>query len=131
MAGHSVCVFAPAPLLTVTLETAEAAEEDTEIHLHAGGQGFWIARLVQVLGAEVELCSTFGGETGRVVRGLLDEEPLTLRAVRARAAGTVATSTIVARASANASARCVRRRSLATKSTSSTAPCSSGGWTRP
>ncbi len=73
-------MFAPAPLLTVTLETAEGAD-DTEIHLHAGGQGFWIARLVEVLGAEVVLCSTFGGETGRVVRGLLEDEPLTLRAV--------------------------------------------------
>jgi 1-phosphofructokinase len=78
--SNRVCVFAPAPLLTVTLETAEGAD-DTEIHLHAGGQGFWIARLVEVLGAEVVLCSTFGGETGRVVRGLLEDEPLTLRSV--------------------------------------------------
>lgn len=67
------CVFTPVPMLTVTVEEADTG---TELHLHAGGQGFWIARLLAELGVDVTLCATFGGETGRVVRCLLaDEEP--------------------------------------------------------
>ena len=45
----SVCVFAPAPILTVTVEAAE--DEREELHVHAGGQGFWVARMLGVLGA--------------------------------------------------------------------------------
>ena len=59
-----VCVFAPAPLLTVTIESKADGSGDDEIHVHAGGQGFWIARLVAELGVEVVLCGSFGGETG-------------------------------------------------------------------
>jgi 1-phosphofructokinase len=68
-----VCVFAPAPLLTVTIETGSGSGTD-EIHLHAGGQGFWIARLVAELGVDVVLCGSFGGETGRVARALVTAE---------------------------------------------------------
>lgn len=65
------CVFAPAPILTVTLEQADSG---TDLHLHAGGQGVWIGRLVAELGVEVTVCGSFGGETGRVVRCLLGDE---------------------------------------------------------
>ena len=41
-----VCVFAPAPLLTVTIEQPSSDRGDGEVHLHPGGQGFWIARLL-------------------------------------------------------------------------------------
>lgn len=75
-----VCVMAPAPLLTVTLEAVDGPG-DAEVHLHAGGQGFWIARLIETLGVEVVLCGTFGGETGQVVRGLLERESISLRVV--------------------------------------------------
>lgn len=34
-----VCVLAPAPLLTVTLEETDGPG-DAEVHLHPGGQGF-------------------------------------------------------------------------------------------
>jgi 1-phosphofructokinase len=85
-----VCVFAPAPLLTVTIETGSGSGTD-EIHLHAGGQGFWIARLVAELGVDVVLCGSFGGETGRVARALVTSmiaaaasgsKPLRCRAIR-------------------------------------------------
>lgn len=69
-----VCVFAPAPLLTVTIEKAPADRGSDEVHLHAGGQGFWIARLIAELGVDVVLCGSFGGETGRVARNLIREE---------------------------------------------------------
>lgn len=71
-----VSVFAPAPILTVTIE-----EQDGEdaIHLHPGGQGLWVAHMAAALGAEAVLCAPFGGEAGRVIQGLLEGEPLEVR----------------------------------------------------
>jgi 1-phosphofructokinase len=63
-----VCVFSPAPLLTVTFETD--ADGQVELHLHPGGQGAWVARMVGVLGGRAILCGPFGGETGLVARAL-------------------------------------------------------------
>jgi len=56
-----VCVLAPSPLLTVALEASDGPG-DAELHLHPGGQGFWIAQLVGEVGADVVLCATFGGK---------------------------------------------------------------------
>jgi 1-phosphofructokinase len=75
-----VCVFAPSPLLTVTIEQA-AHGERAEIHFHAGGQGYWIARLVAALGVDVSLCATLGGEAGAVVGALMADEPFRMRTV--------------------------------------------------
>jgi 1-phosphofructokinase len=73
-------VFAPSPLLTVTIEPGV---DRPEVHLHAGGQGFWVAGLAATLGADVALCCALSGEPGRVLEGLIDPEQLTLRAARA------------------------------------------------
>jgi len=73
-----VFVFAPDPILTVTVEAGTGHDE---IHLHAGGQGFWVAQMLSSLGAPVTLCSPFGGETGRVVRILVEAKRLALRTV--------------------------------------------------
>jgi 1-phosphofructokinase len=73
-------VFAPSPLLTVTIEPGA---DRPEVHLHPGGQGSWVARMAANLGAEVVLCCALGGEPGRVLWGLLEAEPLTLRAADA------------------------------------------------
>ena len=70
-------MFAPSPLLTVTIEPGT---DRPEVHLHAGGQGFWVARLAATLGAEVTLCCALGGEPGGVLRGLIEAEPIRLRA---------------------------------------------------
>jgi 1-phosphofructokinase len=78
--GGRVAVFTPSPLLTVTIESGA---DRPEVHLHAGGQGFWVARLAATLGAEVVLCSSLGGEPGRVLRGLIEGERLILRAADA------------------------------------------------
>jgi 1-phosphofructokinase len=75
-------VFAPDPLLTVTVE---AGSDSDEIHLHAGGQGFWVAQMIANLGVEVSLCGPFGGESGRVVRSLIDQDA----GIRIRAIETV------------------------------------------
>jgi len=74
-----VVVFAPSPLLTVTIE--QTTQNRDEIHLHAGGQGFWVARLLAVLETRVTLCGAFGGETGRVVRTLIERENVRVAAV--------------------------------------------------
>jgi 1-phosphofructokinase len=75
-----IAVFAPSPLLTVTIEPGS---DRTEVHLHAGGQGFWVARLAATMGADVVLCCALGGEPGSVLNGLIEAEPLTLRAADA------------------------------------------------
>jgi len=64
----SVCVFAPSPLLTVTVE--HDVHEFDQLHVHVGGQGLWIARMVRTLGMRPQLCAVFGGETGQVARYL-------------------------------------------------------------
>ena len=66
-----VCVFAPAPLLTVTIESPSSDRGDGEVHLHPGGQGFWIARLLTRLDIDVVVCAALGGETGPILRRLM------------------------------------------------------------
>lgn len=50
-----LAVFAPSPILTVTIE---AAPDRPDVHLHPGEQGFWVARGAANLGAEVVSTST-------------------------------------------------------------------------
>lgn len=71
-------VFAPAPVLTVTIEHQAGV---LELHVHAGGQGIWQARMLVSLGASVTLCAAMGGEVGSIVRRVLADEEITLRAV--------------------------------------------------
>lgn len=73
-------MFAPDPLLTVALESVP--DGSSELHVHAGGQGFWIARMARLLGARVHLCGGFGGETGAILHDLMIREGLVVRAVR-------------------------------------------------
>jgi 1-phosphofructokinase len=75
-AAGRVTVFAPSPILTITIE---APNDRPEVHLHPGGQGFWVARMAANLGAEAVLCCSLGGEPGRVLLGLIEAEPLVLR----------------------------------------------------
>ncbi len=81
-----VAVFAPSPVLTITAETGA---EQPEIHLHAGGQGFWVARMAALLGAEVTLCCALGGESGRVLRPLIEAEAVSVRSLDPRASNGV------------------------------------------
>jgi 1-phosphofructokinase len=77
-----VCVCNPSPLFTVTIEAG--ADGEPEVHFHAGGQGFWIARMVNRLGARALLCAPLGGETGIVLRTLIQHEGVALKALPAR-----------------------------------------------
>lgn len=71
-----LCVFAPVSLLTVTVETR--GDEHAELHIHCGGQGYWLARMARILGARPVLCTILGGETGAVYQALV-EDGITLR----------------------------------------------------
>jgi len=82
-----VCVFAPAPLLTVTIEKAIADRGDGEVHLHPGGQGFWVARLLTRLDVDVVVCAALGGETGPILRRLMLDMGLKVVAVDAGSNG--------------------------------------------
>ncbi len=81
-----VALFAPHPLLTVTIETE--GDEREQIHFHAGGQGVWAARMVAQMGATPVLCGFLGGESGGLLEGLLPGAiaPGEVRAVRTAAA---------------------------------------------
>lgn len=85
-AGHAgaaeprAMVLAPSPHLTVSVETKGDAPD---VHLHAGGQGFWLARMIAELGVRVTLCGTFGGETGTVLRPLIEREGVAVHPVAA------------------------------------------------
>jgi 1-phosphofructokinase len=74
----TVFVFAPDPILTVTVE---AGPDGDEIHVHAGGQGVWVTGMLAALGVTVSIGGPFGGETGRVLRTLVEAEGFALRAV--------------------------------------------------
>ena len=73
--GHEagVVVFGPHPLLSIVVEADVGAED--EIHLHAGGQGVWVAGMAATLGATPILCGFLGGETGAVLAPLLAALP--------------------------------------------------------
>src|SRR5690348_10350089 len=72
-----VAVLAPSTVVTVTIEGGGYPE----VHFHAGGQGFWVARMAAALGAEVALATVLGGESGALLRVLLGFEPITVHAV--------------------------------------------------
>lgn len=79
--GHergAVVIFAPLPVLTVTVEDRSG---EADIHVHAGGQGVWQSRMVSSLGVPVVLCSALGGETGGVLGHLLPMRDVTVRTV--------------------------------------------------
>jgi 1-phosphofructokinase len=67
-----VVVFAPSPVVTVTLEADPQGR--TELHFHAGGQGVWTARMIQSLGGDATVCAALGGESGTVLRALIGAE---------------------------------------------------------
>jgi 1-phosphofructokinase len=79
-ANPKVTVFGPHPMLAITIE-ALTSEGGDEIHAHAAGQGVWVARMAAELGADPILCGFIGGETGIVLRPLLEQMDVELRLV--------------------------------------------------
>ncbi|MGZ5348147.1 MAG: PfkB family carbohydrate kinase [Solirubrobacterales bacterium] len=68
-----VAVFAPSPMLGVTIEARGGAGD--EVHCHPAGQGAWLSRMAGELGADPVLCSLVGGETGMLLETLLGTLP--------------------------------------------------------
>lgn len=79
-----IVIFAPSPVLTVTVEDHP---DGPDVHFHAGGQGVWQARMLRRIGAEVTLCCVLSGESGRMLRHLLDDEGIAVVAVEREARG--------------------------------------------
>jgi 1-phosphofructokinase len=75
-----VAIFGPNPMLSITVE-ALTADGGDDIHLHAAGQGVWVARMAAELGADANLCGFIGGESGDVLRPLLEQMPFRLSLV--------------------------------------------------
>jgi 1-phosphofructokinase len=67
-----IAIFAPHPLLSITIEARGSGDD---IHLHAGGQGVWVARMVAEMGGEPVLCSFAGGEAAAPLGSLLQSMP--------------------------------------------------------
>jgi 1-phosphofructokinase len=70
----AVAVSSPNPILAITVERRGGSDED-DIHLHPAGQGVWVARMAGELGASPLLCGLCGGETGTLIRPLLETLP--------------------------------------------------------
>jgi 1-phosphofructokinase len=77
-----IAVLAPSPHLAISVEDNASAGAD--VHIHAGGQGYWAARIANVLDAEVHICCPLGGEVGSAVRGAFERQGLRVHAVDSR-----------------------------------------------
>lgn len=74
-----VAIFSPDPRLLITVEAESNGRSD--LHIHAGGQGVWVARMVTILDGRAVLCAPLGGEAGEVLRLMIDREGIEVRAV--------------------------------------------------
>lgn len=81
-----VVIFAPSPVLSITIEEHP---DGGDVHVHAGGQGVWQARMLLAMGCSVELCSVLSGETGMVQGFLLREEGIGVAALTRKNRGSV------------------------------------------
>lgn len=66
--------------MSITIEAGNSPATP-EIHLHAGGQGVWIARMLALLGQRPVVCAPVGGEAGQALRGLAQAWDIELDAV--------------------------------------------------
>jgi 1-phosphofructokinase len=73
----AVAVFAPALLLLIEIHRNSGAAND--VHLHAGGQGYWVARMIRALGVRAIPCSPVGGEPGNALRAITVADGLDAR----------------------------------------------------
>jgi 1-phosphofructokinase len=67
----AIAVLAPSVSVSITIEAG--SDEADDIHIHAGGQGIWVARMLRHLGYEPLVCAPVGGESGRTLLGLTGE----------------------------------------------------------
>ena len=75
-----VMVFGPGPFVSITIERTATGADGDEVHVHAAGQGVWVARAAARLGARATVVTTSGGEHGTVLDALLAAEPFEVSA---------------------------------------------------
>jgi 1-phosphofructokinase len=78
VADPTLAVLAPSVYVSVTIEPDADADD---IHIHAGGQGIWVARMLRLLEAKPVVCAPVGGETGRALVGLTRDWRIDLQRV--------------------------------------------------
>jgi 1-phosphofructokinase len=92
--GHpraAVAVLEPSLMLMVAI--GSDAQGRAEVHFHAGGQGFWVARMVAELGARALLCAPLGGRSGDLLPVLAQRDGVTVDGVRSHRSNVVWIST--------------------------------------
>jgi 1-phosphofructokinase len=72
-----VAVFAPALLLLIELH--RSGDGVDEVHLHAGGQGYWVSRMIAALDERAIPCGAVGGEPGDALRAIIAADGLDSR----------------------------------------------------
>ena len=72
-----VAVFAPALLLLIELH--RSGDGVDEVHLHAGGQGYWVSRMIAALDERAIPCGAVGGESGDALRAIIAVDGLDAR----------------------------------------------------
>src|SRR4051794_18607513 len=85
-----VAIFSPNPMVSIAIERFSADGGD-DIHVHAAGQGVWVARMAAALGAEPILCGFVGGEVGTGLRPLLEQMRVEVGLVVRTEAGGIST----------------------------------------
>ena len=75
-ADQQITIFGPDPVLSVTIEARGSGDE---VHVHAAGQGVWVARAAAELGGRPVLSCLLGGETGATLDSLLERHRLARR----------------------------------------------------
>jgi 1-phosphofructokinase len=73
-----IAVLAPSVSISITIEPGPDADD---IHIHAGGQGIWVARMLRQLGARPVVVAPVGGEAGRTLVGLTGEWGIDLQGI--------------------------------------------------
>jgi 1-phosphofructokinase len=78
MVAGTIAVLAPAVYVSITIE---GAEDGDDIHVHAGGQGIWVARMLRQLDHQPVVCAPVGGETGRTLLGLVGDWAIDVQSI--------------------------------------------------
>ena len=87
----AVAVLEPSLILMVAVSTAPHG--GPEVHFHAGGQGFWVARMAAELGADARLCTPLGGRSGCLLPELARLDRVMVDGVRCHRSNAVWIST--------------------------------------
>ncbi|MGY4844119.1 1-phosphofructokinase family hexose kinase [Kocuria marina] len=81
-----ISILVPTPLLITEITEPAAhrnrSSHESDVHMHPGGQGLWVARMAGSLGVDVSVSGPFGGELGSLIRTMLDGLGMQVNAVR-------------------------------------------------